>query len=1207
MRKILPLLTIIIFFSNATFAQKYKQMMEDNRVNFYDVVKEAESYFKDKVNRQKERLYETGVETEEDEEFEMYYRWKYENESKYYPSGNRLHVDHLMAGKAMQQFLKNNPVKNTRNLNTDWRDLGPYTVDSISGHYAPGLGRLEDVWASKTNANKMYVVARGGGFWKTLDGGATWIGGVSDTMIATGVGTLDVNPTNEDEILINVRNGTNSGSYGVYKSTNGGASFSPTPFHFTNPTLNGGGLGSGFSINRIKYHPLLPNVIFIGSGGSLWGSDNSLVTFGKVITSEVKDIAFHPTNAGIIYCYNTSNANRVMRSVDTGRTWMQGPLLPGNGGNRLLLSTSPNCASCIFAIGDGGFFKSTDQGITYTKIGVLTDNDQAFAVSDLDTSVMVAGYLDAINSINGGVTFQQTSEWYLADAIHGPAGTLMAKFATTKNYTHADLARAICVNGIFYIVTDGYLCKSIDSGFTWQYLSQGVGTRDNFCVGTSQSNHYISYCGSQDNGQSLRIKNSWVETYGADGMRCIVAPLNENWLTGSIQEGSRKFSYNQGQSIISSNPLQSPGVWVSPYLLDPNNQTTLYDFKDSVFKTTDWGASWSYVGKPNSFVTNISAAAIAYNDSRIILISSNNIIEKSIDGGATFTPITNNLPNLGIEYITIDPANDNTFIVVYDAIAKDSQKIFMSTDAGITWTNITYNLGNMPIKSVIIDNTPAHNIYIGAEVGAFTMPMNSTNWVRFGNNLPNVPVREMDINYGSNTLKAATWGRGLWEHTLVGRDNYPAIVKTNITNAPTMTEPKETVNQFVTSSIHYSGTLSSVYTMWSFDSMSFANILPMTNISDSTYKTNAPLPNTPAGNKVFFKVVAVSSAGDTSITYKFQYTIREFKYCTNTTNQNNGSHYIRRVILANINNNTNAWNPGTASATGGFNPIYFNNVVGQLYADSTYTVSVKPYSSGFSQNDMGVWIDFNRDAVFNTQDEQIMYKINTTGDPMTATFTVPHNAVTNDTIRMRVSHGYFTDSSNFGPCLNNRYGETEDYALLVTSLATPLALQYIDLNTKIVNRNDVQLQWNCIDITDLQSFEVQTSIDANHWENIGKVNTTVAKNYTFINKNASAGIHYYRIAGAKKNNEFKYSNVKMVNMVPGTNALVVLPNPATSEIKVESNTNIVQPIYIFDILGKEVMRIQPNSANSIVIDISKLSAGVYQLKLAKEQVSFTKQ
>jgi GEVED domain/Secretion system C-terminal sorting domain len=820
---------------------------------------------------------------------------------------------------------------------------------------------------------------------------------------------------------------------------------------------------------------------------------------------------------------------------------------------------------------------------------------------------MVAGYLNVFNSINGGVTFQQTSEWYLADAIHGPAGTLMAKFATTKNYTHADLARAICVNGIFYIVTDGYLCKSIDSGFTWQYLSQGVGTRDNFCVGTSQSNHYISYCGSQDNGQSLRVKNKWVETYGADGMRCVVTPLNENWLAGSIQEGSRKFSFNQGQSIFSSNPLTSGGVWVAPFLLDPNNQTTLYDFKDSIFKTTDWGTSWNYVGKPNSFSTNIAAAAIAYNNSKIILISSNNIIEKSIDGGVTFTLITNNLPNLGIKYITTDPSNDNIIIVVYDAVANDGKKIFKSIDAGNTWTNITYNLGNMPIKSVIIDNTPAHNIYIGAEVGAFTMPMNSTNWVRFGNNLPNVPVREMDINYGSNTLKAATWGRGLWEHTLVGRDNFPAIVNTKITDAPTFTEPKETLNQFVTSSIHYNGALSSVYTMWSFDSMSFANILPMTNISDSTYKTNAPLPNTPAGNKVFFKVVAVGSAGDTSITYKFQYTIREFKYCTNTTNQSSGTHFIRKVTLANINNNTNAWNPGTVSPTGGFNPIYFNNVVGQLYADSTYTVSIKPYSGGFSQNDMGVWIDFNRDAVFNTQDEQIMYKINTTGDPMTATFTVPHNAVTNDTIRMRVSHGYFTDSSNFGPCLNNKYGETEDYALRITSFATPLSIQDINLNAKILNLNNVELQWTCQNIDDLQSFDVYASIAANNWKKMGSVNATGTKNYGFTIANASAGINYYKITGIKKNNQFLYSNVKMVDIYSSSNSLLVMPNPATNQLKLEIAGIISQPISIFDILGKEVMSIKPNFENAINIDISKLSIGVYQLKLVNQQVTFKKQ
>jgi photosystem II stability/assembly factor-like uncharacterized protein len=1203
-------LTTIIFItlSNVAFAQKYKQMMEDNRVNFYDVVKEAEIYFSNQINREMERRFESGMASEDDEEFEKFARWKYENECKYYPSGNRLLSDPLIAGKALQAYLLKNPIKNTRNLNTDWRNLGPNRVDSITKHQAAGIARYEDVWVSKTDANKIYLVSRSGGFWKTLDGGTTWIGGVSDTMISAGVMTLDVNPNNENEILINVNNGENGNSYGVYKSINGGASFSPTPFNYTNSVINAG-ITSGFKINRIKYHPLLPNIVFVGGGWDLWRSKDSLATFSKVITAGTSDIAFHPTNAAIIYAYcPTSNNNRVMRSIDTGKTWIAGPLLPTNGNNKLLLSTSPNCPTCIFALGKGGFYKSTDEGITFTEVGVKNiDNDLAFAVSDLDTSVMVGGYTVAFRSLNGGQTFIKSSWYSLRDSANGGGGDskFQSNFKTAKYYVHPDLDRAICVNGIFYIVTDGFLCKSTDSAKTWVKLSQGVGTRENYGVGTSQSNHYMSYCGSQDNGSSLLLKNGWVETWGADGFRHIITPLNDRISANSTQRGDRNVSFNQGLNISPKNTGQSSGEWNSPFLLDPNNQMTLYDFKDSIFKTTDWGNTWAYVGKPNSFTANISTAAIAYNNSKIILISSGSTIEKSVNGGATFSPITNNLPNLAIKYIAIDPSNDSNYVVVYGTYKNDSAKVFISKNAGSSWTNISKNLTSMPIHSVIFDHTPAHNIYLGTELSVFTMPINGTSWVRLGNNLPNVPVREMDINFGSNTLKAATWGRGLWEHTLVGRDNYPAIVLTNITDAPTFDEPRETVNQYVTSSIHYAASLSNVYTMWSFDSMSFANILPMTNISDSTYKTNAPLPNAPVGSKVFFKVVAVGSAGDTSITYKFQYTIREYKHCLNTTNQG-FAHYIKKVTLANINNNTNAWNPGTASSVGGFAPVYFNTPIGQLYADSTYTISVTPLNN-YSQNDMGVWIDFNHDAFFNTKEEQVMFKINSSGSVMTATFKVPTNAYPADSIKMRVTHGYNTDSSNFGPCVINILGETEDYALRITSLATPLAIQDIDLNAKILNRNDIQLQWECLDEKDIISFDVQTSIDANHWDNIGIVNRTTAKKYVFSNTNVIAGIHYYRIAGLAKNNEYKYSNVKKINILPASNALSVMPNPTTNQLKLESANSITQPISIFDILGKEVMHIKPNYTNAMILDVSKLSAGVYEIKLGNEQVTFTKQ
>ena len=211
---------------------------------------------------------------------------------------------------------------------------------------------------------------------------------------------------------------------------------------------------------------------------------------------------------------------------------------------------------------------------------------------------------------------------------------------------------------------------------------------------------------------------------------------------------------------------------------------------------------------------------------------------------------------------------------MYDKYQNDGQKVYRTNDGGQTWTNITYNLGDMPLRSVVIDHSNDANIYLGAEIGVYVMPSLGNTWSLYNPGFPNVSVREMEINYGSNTLRAATWGRGMWEYTLKDRIDFPAIMTTEINNPPTFDEPKEDVDQYVTSRISYAGSLSDAYVEWSINSPVFGNVIEMTNTIDSTWVSDSPLPDFPEGTKMYFKVFAVGANGDTSETYKFMYTIR---------------------------------------------------------------------------------------------------------------------------------------------------------------------------------------------------------------------------------------------------------------------------------------------------------------------------------------------
>lgn len=873
MKKLIFLLSLIVTSTTVLAQKEYKKLMSDMSINFYDVCESAESYFE---------THEKG----KGSGWKGYQRWKNTNEPKYYPTGNRSNINPYFVTNTYKAFLKNNPSSLTKSsFNNGWEELGPHKIETITGHYSAGLGRIETAFIDKSNPNRMYLGSRSGGFWKSEDAGLNWQGGLTDFLIATGVNTITASPTNSDSVLINIQNSNNYYSHGIYRSTDAGDNWSESNFNPT--TLNNGGLGNDLIIYMVKYHPTVPNLIFIGTNDGIYRSADNLATWTQLYSNkDIAQIEFHPTNNNIIYFYehsSFSNSNFVYRSVDQGISYVKSNQITDNSFNsNVRLSTSDACENCLFFASDNGVFKSTDSGENFVTLGAPNSVCRAFSVSDTDINNMIFGYVDLYASFNGGVNFNRTTRWSLGNT-NGAGSGHQTSFDISTNYIHADLRYATSINGVFYVCTDGLFSKSEDNGVSWQNISQGVSIREYYKLGISQSNHYRAMYGSQDNGESIKTREGWIEFYGADGMESIIHPLNDDWIIGSVQYGSRRRTKDGGMSQGGANPSGSEsGYWEAPLAYDPNNQMRIYDFRENVYMSEDFGSNYINVGNPN-LAGEITNAAIAENNSNIIVVSRYQNIKKTINGGQSWTNIKIGLPNYTIEDIAFDPKNDNTIIITYAQYQNDNQKIYMTSDGGASWTNITYNLGDLPIHSAVIDHSDASNIYIGTEIGVYTKPLIGTTWTLYNPNLPNCSVEELEINYGTNTLKAATWGRGAWEYTLLDRNDFPNVLMTSITNQPTDDLPNANVDQYVTSIVKSDLIISNVYLEWSLDTADFGNQINMTNTIDSTWVSDLPLPGAIPGTKMFFKVFAVGNNNDTTETYKFMFTYQDsisYSACT---------------------------------------------------------------------------------------------------------------------------------------------------------------------------------------------------------------------------------------------------------------------------------------------------------------------------------------
>ena len=173
-------------------------------------------------------------------------------------------------------------------------------------------------------------------------------------------------------------------------------------------------------------------------------------------------------------------------------------------------------------------------------------------------------------------------------------------------------------------------------------------------------------------------------------------------MIASVQYGFRVRTKNGGltHDFVTLPNNDEDGDWESPILYDPNNPMTVYDFSLGVDRSDNFGSSYVHVGDP-LFDHPIKHAEIAQNNSQILLVARHSSIEKSIDGGANFVSIKNNLPNASIQDIAFDPKDDNTFFVVYASYQNNGNKVFMTKDGGTTWTNISYNIEDIPLDYLI--------------------------------------------------------------------------------------------------------------------------------------------------------------------------------------------------------------------------------------------------------------------------------------------------------------------------------------------------------------------------------------------------------------------------------------------------------------------------------------------------------------------------
>lgn len=720
---------------------------EDQRpLNFYEIKNNFELYWSDK-----EADEEHEEENAEEGGYQQFERWAHLMEPRVYPTGEFPDQGALMkAFNIEKQKSALRAGQGNQVATNSWSFVGPAVVPSNGG----GSGRVNVIRFDPTNTNVMYVGAACGGVWKSTNGGTTWTSN-TDFLNSISVADIAVNPRYPDSVYAATGDGWGyevgsdfwGGLYtaGIVLSTDGGTTWNSIGVNYLQNNLN--------VIQRLLVNPSHPEILLAATRNGILRSVDAGLTWNTVRTGHFLDMEFNVVNDSVVYAVNGSALNR---STDAGATWST-LFSTFTSSDRLSLEVTPANSQVLYVMASSGqdLYKSSDGGVSFSQVtspaGIGTFYgyyDNALAVSQTDENVLFTGGLDIYKSVNGGGSWATVSTW---------------SNSTSSAYVHADQKTITFLPGsgsTVFATNDGGVFKTTNTGTAWSDLSGNMAIKQYYRMSSGNTDPYLMLAGAQDNGTDRLNTNVWRKIKGGDGMDCAIDPTDDTHSIASSQYGNFAVTFNNWTSNTTSS--FPGGDWVTPVVFHPTNGNIVYAANTELYKSTDGGVTFNATSASLAS-DNITCIAVSTSNPQRIYVNNLSQAFRTSDGGVTWTSISAGLPgNAAFMWIAISDSDPDKIWIALSGYAA-GQKVYRSNDGGATWTNVSGTLPNIPANAIAYQNNSNEGVYVGTDIGVYFRDNSMNDWIDFNQDLPKVIISELEINYTNNKLRAATYGRGIWE------------------------------------------------------------------------------------------------------------------------------------------------------------------------------------------------------------------------------------------------------------------------------------------------------------------------------------------------------------------------------------------------------------------------------------------------------------
>ncbi len=699
-----------------------------------------------------------------------------------------------------------------------WVSLGP----SEAGARPFYCGRLNAILTHPTEAGTLYVGTSGGGLWKATrvdpatDAPWDWTPLTDALPTALGnlpVGALAMDPADPDRIYLGLGDAFEGEGRGFFISRNGGSSWEAA-----------GGLGDATRVLAIL--PLGAGRILVGTNQGLWRSEDGGLSFRalsldavpgggwvweirvlgprlllsrQLVQMEAEHGPVALPAGGSNHVGELAGPGQIWISEDQGATWRPALLdasVTALRGGRISFGTCAADPSRAYGLIQAqevvapGLLRSLDGGLSWS-FQALPPSTGLFAAPQDNQWNGWYNQLISVDPASADRLFVGTTLALYRSEDGGRVWTRVDQAETHPDFhaTAWSQAGPACL----YLGNDGGLSVvgnprgvvRMDDGRNGglsTLLANNVGST----VATAPADsRFRVVLGAQDNASWVRsagpggLANSTAfrEAWEGDGFGCLIHPSDGNQILVSAQYNDIGRSTDGGLSFQPSG-FSAPSPFHTRLVrgpADPTGDTVYAVGLNAVYRSLSFGAAWSPLpteGLPPD--PQIRAVGASPTDPAALAVVCNRNAAYRFDG-ARWSPLGALPGSAGsLSCIAFDPQDPKGLYAASVALDPGANHLWASGDGGLSWRALDGQAGasrglpfGTPVHLVQADPRLPGRLYAGTDFGLFQSLDGGQSWEPFGEGLPRTAVRDLYVAPDGTFLRAATYGRGVWELPLV--------------------------------------------------------------------------------------------------------------------------------------------------------------------------------------------------------------------------------------------------------------------------------------------------------------------------------------------------------------------------------------------------------------------------------------------------------